>query len=169
MALKIALKKDSLLERVQESSRQLSVVAPTLNSASDNLGRSISKLEDRLKTLGLGISSWVAFSTWMSDDRFQYSSDEIGYTKTAGKWGFSIRVCSGHEGGDSDEIIQWSFNDAPREMRVRSISKIPDLLEKLIKDATEMAKAVSDSAEHVDFLTNALVLDPEAETKGKPS
>ena len=171
MALTMTLKKDSPLERVQEAFRQLSVVAPTLNSASDNLGKSISKLEDRLKVLGLGVSSWVAFSSWESEDRFQYSLEEIGYTKIAGKWGFSIRTRSGHEGlgQGEDTVQQWSFNEAPREMRVRSVSSIPDLLEKLIKDATKMVKAVGESAEHVELLATALVLEPATELNGKPS
>jgi hypothetical protein len=124
---------DLLFQRVQESFRKLSFVSTNLNAASDKLGASAGGLDAALKRLNLGISSWVAFSKWQSEDHFHYRSDDVGYTKAGGKWGLAI------EGNGNTNEDLWPFNEAPRSLRTRAVAKIPDLLDKLIANATDAA------------------------------
>ena len=162
-------KKETLEERVQELSQQLSQVAPALNSESDKLGASISKLEDRIKPLGLGVSSWAVIDAWHSEDGTHYSYDEIGYTRTNGKWGFAIRSRSGNEMEGDDDNTEWPFNEAPRGMRIRAVKKIPELLEKLVKDASSMTEDVSKCAGQVELFANAFTATIPSAPKEKKS
>ena len=126
-------------EKVQSYYRDLSTAAINLNQASDEFGRTISTLDEALLNLNLGVSAWVTIcgNTVTNGD---YWSRDIGYAKVRTKWGIALRKTSGnlnYEGENDDVDEQWLFNDAPRWMRVESIDKIPDLLQKLIKQADE--------------------------------
>jgi hypothetical protein len=149
-------KRDTLVERVQQTFRQLSVASTALNTISDKLGESIANLDGGLKKLNLGISSWVHFSEGSSEDGFYYSFDDVGYAKIGGKWGIAIRCVSGTQSESEDNVEQWAFNDAPRNLRVKAVVKIPDLFEKLLKDAEEITKKVASQIEEVDILTRAI-------------
>ena len=150
-------KKDTLVERAQQAYRQLSVAANTLNAASDKLGTSVANLDVALKKLNLGISSWVHFREGSSDDGYYYSYQDIGYAKIGGTWGLAIKTVSGDVRNlEDEECEQWSFNEAPRNLRVQAVKKIPDLLEKLIKDAADITKKVVNQTEEVDVLTKAI-------------
>ena len=153
----MATKNDSPLERVQSSYRQLSVAATTLNTASDELGRSVAELDSALKKLKLGISSWVQFDKGHSEDGLYYSYSEVGYAKIGGKWGIALGMANGFEpdpDGHSEE--HWLFNDAPRELRVRAIKKIPDLLDRLSIDAVETTTRINEKAEEVRQFASAI-------------
>ena len=153
----MAEKKNTLVERAQQAFRQLSVAAITLNTASDKLGASVANLDAALKKLNLGISSWVHFREGSSGNGFYYSYQDIGYAKIGGKWGLAIRTVSGDVRNLEDEDSeQWSFNEAPRNLRVQAVKKIPDLLEMLIKDAADITKKVATQTEEVDVLTKAI-------------
>jgi hypothetical protein len=126
--------------RVEESYRELAQVAADLNAVSDELGKPVSDLDAVLKTLNLGVTVWTVIRSNSGEEFGQswYVSDEIGYSKVTGKWGISLRTVTGDyqdEGGDSVEV--WLFNDAPRSLRLLGIEKLPELLEKLGKEAVE--------------------------------
>jgi methyl-accepting chemotaxis protein len=153
----MSVSNDSLIERVQSSYRQLSVAATTLNATSDELGKSIAELDSALKMLNLGISSWVSFNKRSSPDGVCYSYNEVGYAKIDGKWGIALSSVSGDRyNPDDDNVECWLFNDAPRALRIQAVAKIPDLLEKLIKDATETTAEVKEKAEEVHRLASAI-------------
>src|SRR5579871_464661 len=112
-----------LAHRVQKAYKLLSKVASDLNTSSDKLGASISALDDALRKINLGVSSWVHFSESHSEDNLQYSFEDIGYTKIGGKWGLSIRTVSGDERAELDHVDQWPFNESPRGLRVKAVKK----------------------------------------------
>ena len=135
-----------LLERVTSYYSQLSSVATDLNAVSDELGKSIDVIDAALKKLNLGITTWVTIS---SDegihelDDYSYWSQDIGYAKVSGKWGISLRKVDGDEHLPCEpNVEEWPFNDAPRSLRLEAIDKIPELLEKLSKDAVKTTKDI---------------------------
>ncbi len=157
----MAVKKEELAQRVQDSYRKLSEVATALNTASDKLGASISLLDLALKKLSLGISSWVHFNEVRYSDGISYLYEDVGYTKLGGKWGLAIRTVPGNEVADEqDDPESWPFNEAPRALRVRAVVKIPDLLEKLIADASAVIKTVDEQTEVVDALADSIADTP---------
>src|ERR1700735_4513106 len=97
---------------------------------------------------------------------FHYQSDDVGYTKAGGKWGLAIRSVSGNEGNGNTSEDLWPFNEAPRGLGVRSVAKIPDLLDKPIADATNAAEETAKKAETIDALTLAInaVAEPGMES-----
>jgi len=135
---------ESLTQRVQASYQQLSAVATDLNAVSDELGKSINELDFALKKLNLGVSVWVPIRSGdgMPEDS-SYWSEDIGYAKVAGKWGIALRTVHGdYSNPDWDRIEEWTFNDAPRLLRLSAIEKVPELLEKLSKEASETTKKI---------------------------
>lgn len=153
----MAAKQDSLVQRVQKSYRQLQTAADSLNQASDKLGESITALNDAVKSLNLGVSSWVEFEGEEDKDQgFKWHND-IGFTKLGGKWTFALRSASHDYGSREPEDVEtWTFNDAPRVLRVSSVKKIPDLLDALVKTASEMGETVAARTRDVDLLAEAI-------------
>ena len=133
-----------LLERVASYYSQLSTVAADLNAVSDELGKSIAEIDAGLKKLNLGIATWVTIHGGDGspcDDSFW--SQDIGYAKVSSKWGISLRTIDGqYSDPDRAETEEWLFNDAPRSLRLEAIDKIPELLEKLSKEAVKTTKNI---------------------------
>jgi len=149
-------KDDSPISRAQTSYQKLATVAANLNTASDQLGKIVAELEAALKSLNLGISSWVTFCEWGELPEW-YSSD-VGYDKVDGKWGIAIRSCGGDVANPQDDWTSdvWLFNDAPRALRLQAIDKIPDLLEKLVKDAVAFTDQINDKLKQSRELSTAI-------------
>lgn len=142
------------LDRVKKSVEQFPAVSSSLNSATDQLGKSVGHLDAVLKAFSLGIPTWVSFHS-CDESRFpHFYSEELGYSKIAGRWGVAVRtVTSDDPTGENEKIEQWLFCDAPRLLRVRAIEVIPELLEALLARASEMTKEMTEKAEEVDALT----------------
>jgi len=148
-------------QRVQQAFPRLGEVAKILNEKSDKLGANISVLEAKLKKLNLGVTSWVIFHSERGDEGSYH--EEIGYTRINGRWGIAIRTISADFSDPQSEVREWLFNDASRTLRLRSVAKIPELLEQLIEDANELAKSIDEKSVEVAALASALEETPSEE------
>jgi hypothetical protein len=147
---------DSKFEKAQSDFQALSVVASSLNSASDELSRAVAVLDEALKKLNLGLTVWVIFESH-SIEPWQFDDEQIGYSKVNGKWGIALqRVWGDTREGDFDEEGPWLFNEAPREMRLKSVDKIPKLIEALSKAAFEMTEKVKEKTRGVRELAGVI-------------
>jgi len=147
---------DSQVERIQSHFHALSEVAFTLNSASDELTKAVGILDEALKKLNIGLTVWVDYAS-RAVEPWEYHDEQIGYCKVNGKWGLSLQRVWGdnqsdHHGSDGP----WLFNDAPREMRLRGVDKIPEVIERLGKEASDTAKRVEEKTKHVRELAAAI-------------
>jgi methyl-accepting chemotaxis protein len=140
---------DSKIAKIQTHFQTLSSVATSLNTASDELTRVVGVLDEALKKLNVGLTVWVTFSQW-SDEYDEgitqinrYIHEQIGYCKVNGKWGIALRRMSVDDAGP-DESVPWLFNDAPREMRLEAVDKIPQVIEELSKEASKTTKIVQE-------------------------
>ena len=158
--------RDALSQRVQQSFLRLSSTAVNLNSVSDKLNTSVANLENGLKKLGLGITSWVSFAESHSPDG-SYWYEMVGYAKVNGKWGLAIKTGSGHQAADEDHVELWPFNESPRHLRVDAIKKIPDLIDRLDKDAAAIASEIVKQTEQVELLASAIGEVAAAKTEAK--
>jgi prefoldin subunit 5 len=145
---------DSLTERVQASFKQLSAASVQLNTVSDELGKLIAELEAALKNLNLGIEVWVQIDLTNSEGG-AYSRIDLGYAKHGAKWGITFRFFSGH-GEVPISYTEKPFNEAPRDLRVRAIERIPDLLEKLSSAAEATTTEVKDKLGKVQQVVAAV-------------
>lgn len=139
-------------ERVQDAYRKLATIASALNSSSDSLGKSAADLESSLKSLGLGVSSHVTID--QSEDAGYVDVVELWYTKLNGKWGLVLANKSGPPDETTTEL--WSFNEAPRHLRAKAVSCIPDLLDQLFKDAKAMADDIDAKASTLRDIAGAM-------------
>jgi uncharacterized phage infection (PIP) family protein YhgE len=137
--------------------------ASTLNSASHRLNQAIEQLNTALKSLNLGIAVWTR--TWAHEEDSVSDVEEIGYARVRGKWGISIRKTIEFDAGPEPEEREWHFSDAPRDMRIRAIDYLPQLMEQLNTGAAETAKKLAERADDAEQL--ALVITVMAEEKKK--
>jgi hypothetical protein len=144
-----------LTEMVHTTYKQLASAAVDLNAASDDLGKPIYACEASLKKLNLGIPAWVELSGADSGGRWWDRS--LGYTKLKDRWGIALRTREGRHGDDgSDEEELWPFNDAPRWMRIEAVTKLPDLLEELLRQAKATTQQIKKKIAHANELAGAI-------------
>jgi hypothetical protein len=149
---------DSKITKIQTHFKTLSSVAPALNTASDELSKAIRSLDQSLKKLNVGLSVWVSFADHTDEPGDgSYNLEQIGYTKVSGEWGLALRHIWGHEAFDShSQEGPWLFTDAPRDMRIRSIDKIPEVVEQLGNEAIQTTKKMQQRTIEVRDLASAI-------------
>ncbi|HXN74024.1 MAG TPA: hypothetical protein VN861_15875 [Candidatus Acidoferrales bacterium] len=147
---------DSKLEKVQTHFSALSSVAPSLNRASKELTESVAVLDVALQKLNVGVSVWVSFSYGLAEPP-EYDCNQVGYTKVNGIWGIALRHIWGDESrGDEGEEGPWLFNDAPRELRIQCVDKIPDVIEALGKKAFDTVERIQQKTQQVRELAGVI-------------
>jgi len=160
---------DSKITKIQTSFRQLSVEAAALNSASDQFTRTIRALDEAIKKLNVGLTVWVTFNTWASDGP-DYSMDQIGYAKVKGEWGIALRSVDVDQIQDlQEETGLWLFSDAPRELRLDAIAKLPELIAALSDAAAKTTEKVTKKMMEAQELAAALGLSSEEGKKATPA
>src|SRR5207244_1060179 len=86
-----------------------------------------------------------------------FSRQYVGYAQVKGEWRIAIQTSDGSDYSPerSDDEI-WSFNDAPRHLRVKAIDKLPDLIEALVKTADATAERLKQKVEPAQELAAAV-------------
>jgi hypothetical protein len=148
---------DSKVAKIQTHFLALTKTAAALNAASDELTKVVANLDEALKKLNVGLTVWVTFVSWDTGTEFGYNNEQIGYCKVNGKWGIALQHVWGDESEDYEKQDgPWLFNDGPREMRLRGVDKIADVIEKLAKAASDTTKQVEQKTEEVRELATAI-------------
>ena len=156
MSAKQSMPQVSPTEKAQAAFKKLCIAAKDLNASSDELGKAINTLDGALSKLNLGISAWLELSGSQGSDG-EYWSRDIGYAKIRGKWGIALRDVSGHYAfPDEEKVEEWPFNEGPRWMRADAVGKIPELLEKLLKQAEETTKKIKAKTEQAFEISAAM-------------
>jgi hypothetical protein len=144
---------DPKVEKVQKHFAALSSVASSLNEASNELTKVVSTLDEALKKLNVGLTVWVTYLNYNMEEADAYSHDQIGYCKMDGEWGIALRHLWGYESSAEGNMDgPWLFKNAPREMRIRGVDKIPELIEALGKEAFDTTKKIQDKTKTVGEL-----------------
>ncbi len=147
---------DSKVEKIQAHFQALSSVASSLNKASDELTKVVAILDEALKNLNVGLTVWVTFRSRGVEPQ-EYDNDQIGYCKVNGKWGIALRQIWGDYGMDYFASEgPWLFNEAPREMRLHGVDKIPEVIEALGKEAFDTTKKIHEKTQEVRELSGAI-------------
>ena len=150
---------DSLSKRVSELLPSLAATAANLNEASKKLSQLIERIDDALQRLNLGVPAWVTVEGGGQtfSGAISFWSEDLGYIRNGRKWGLTLRRTEGWEGQDEEtEHETWPFNDAPRPLRIKAVTKIPELIKKLDREAREMAEQVSASIDETVPLVEAI-------------
>jgi len=152
---------DPRIAAVQKHFQALSGVSSSLNTASDELTRAVAVLDEALRKLNIGLTAWVIFAKIVVEEYPEiYDSQQIGYCKVNGTWGIALRHISGdEERGEHNEDGPWLFSDASREMRLQAVEKIPELIEALVKEASETTRKIQEKTKQVRDLADAIRQD----------
>lgn len=145
----------SISDRLSAVYKKLAASADVLAEASDEFGRPIRQAEAVLQQLNIGLDTWVKIGGGEDDDG-NYWRREIGYIKFWDGWKLAIRKTSGNHGSDDHSADFWSFNDAPRSLRIEAFDKLPELLEELIDNANKTAKKLKEKTLEAQAVTNIL-------------
>jgi len=139
------------------SFKTLAQTASELNSATKRLSETIAALDDSLKGLNLGISSWIQFASSTSADGLVEETHELGYAKINGKWGVAIRHISWFAPDpEQNQVKEWLFADASRELRLKAIDYVPKLIEQLNNDAQNYTAKLTHKIAEAEELTKAI-------------
>jgi hypothetical protein len=154
------------LERVQASYQRLTKVAANLNTASDNLGKVIALLDERLKKLNLGISAWHKYADY-GDEAGNYRCSYLGYARVGNKWGIAISKTSGNHNSPPEyhKDEEWLFNDAPRNLRMEAVEHIPAMIETLISTAEQAVEKIKGRTDEAKQIAKVLTPPPKPPTE----
>lgn len=148
---------DTTPDKVTASFKLLQVAATRLNSVSDELSKSIDALDSALKRLNLGVPAWVKIAGDFDANTGYFWARELGYARIGPKWGIALRTRDGDAGDPSHESVEeWLFGDAPRKLRLEAISKLPQLLEELVKQADSIAEKIKDKIGEAQQVAQAI-------------
>ena len=138
-----------------------------VNEASKRLSAAVEKMNDALKKLNLGIPVWLTVSTGGPEDGHIVETEQLGYAKVKGKWGICLRLTI--EGlSPEDDVTEWHFDSAPRDMRISSAQFFGRLLESLNRESLKQVNLMEERAKDIDELT-ASVIDIANKAHGRVS
>jgi hypothetical protein len=122
----------------------LSHVSEALNQASDLLSKHILEVEFALQRYRLGVPAWVSLCYWDVPDTNPVVTRVqcLGYDKLKGKWG--LLVSEGFDDEPPSEEAMRFLREMPREIKSQAADKLPELLAKLLENATNVASETID-------------------------
>jgi len=145
--------------------QELSSAAKTLNALTDKLTKEVSGIEEAVSRLNLGVEASVHVESWGDDTGLQSGLWRLAYGKHAGKWCIFIEYLTEDlsQGPDANTYEAWCFKDAPRDTRIKAVSRIPDLLAKLLKESQDLAEKISDKLTYVQDIARSLASATEVD------
>ena len=151
--------------QVESHLQQLSEAAESLNDLSDQLTKEIAKIESTLNGFGLGVEASVVVAVSSSDDGRYSTTWRLRYGKQGRRWGFLIeRVSEDASDQSQDEFESWLFGESPREHRIEAVTKIPELLDALLKKANYLKATIEGKVSYASGLAARI---SQAAPKGK--
>lgn len=136
---------------------RLSLSSEVLNKTLDNVGVTVSSINQSLQRMNIGVSACAetGFSWERSDGDFE--NHLLTYSKVDGAWGLQIVVISGNV-YDQESVTcdTFRFNHAPREARAAAIMALPALLRSLTHRTEEMTKQIVNDSSGAIALASAL-------------
>lgn len=155
------------VDRLAVSFKQLSTAANYLNNVSDALGEAVTSIESKLDDLNVGITVWTKFADAVDEQSGSKTVFELGYAEPPHSCrSICIRSLTETPGEVNYLETIKPFNDSSRELRLQSIAKLPDLIERLRQaveaKAAEIKPVVDRANEFARALTLAVVADEEA-------
>lgn len=141
---------------LQSSLQELSASATNLNTLSDQLSKQVAEVESAVNKMGIGLSASVNTESWSDELGEEYDTWRLCYAKHQSKWGFTIEHLSGHVAHeDSHRSETWAFREAPREHRLKAVTKIPELVDALVQKSKDYAADVSATMSYAQALAAA--------------
>jgi|GEM_PF-5891890 len=149
-------------EDLRQHIMKIKEIAPKLNAVMDSANKSVAELEATLRSCGIGIEVRMYFDC-SADELTDYF---VGYQRSKSGRGFcfvidEVRVIErseSHEVPDTTEIVDsWDWQDAPRDLRLKSLKEITEIVSEISNDAEELLQKSSASVESLNLLKESLL------------
>lgn len=145
--------------------------AKALNELSDEFTRQVMEVEAAISKLNLGVTASVSVEeTSEQESPFSYNL-KLGFQKQGGKWCLVVEDYVVNEAIDEyDRYEIWPFKDAPRDLRLKVVDHIPELLRELVDKSSKAKSELFQKFEYARALAAGLVPDALPEMKpGAPA
>ena len=128
--------------------RELNQSASELNAGTETVNSVLASVETRLTKMNLGIEVWVPDSlSSIQISEYKYQDTELGFSKIGADWSLAVRVREGKidpRSGDFDWyplpiLGSTRLLDASRQVRIKALQHIPELLEAMKSKADKAA------------------------------
>lgn len=123
---------------------RLQSLSESLNKESDNLNESIKAFEAKLASLRLGVNAWVLppLETEVDEQHGIESTTSLGYSKATGNWCLTLAYANDI---DPESTHFSSLSQAPRDIRMKAVRQLPQLLKAIESAAAEAVKEVEEA------------------------
>lgn len=132
---------------------KLEVLSKTLQDKSDGITRSLQVVENKLKTLNLGVTAWYIET--------QHDSWMLGYGKLeSGDWGLIAKFPAESYQEEATEETTKPLLGCTREIRIEAIRKIPGLLNALEQAAQIVLARIDEARPILSEISEAMKEQP---------
>jgi hypothetical protein len=133
--------------------KDLEPLSKHLNTASDELTKTLESIQQKLNDLALGVEVWLSSSSHelervMADDHV-FLITELGYGRLGDGWALLIRTArwSQHRDEDPEWVLEAEGDRKPlvrasRKIRVDAVEFIPNLIDALKDEAERVIESV---------------------------
>ena len=149
-----------MTDELKQRMARLREIAPRLNSATDQTSQMVSSVEKFLvDELHLGISAESSeFNSWYAGKDDDGTPLSVRQTLAFGRVGSGYRIHVVDSMGFVDEHGRWQelktrqqtpWPSCGREIKLKAVAKLPELLETLVRDAERLAETAGATAEKI--------------------
>jgi len=143
--------------QIKSSLKELASVSQSLNRLSDEISEQLAEIEKSINRYNLGITAWANLRTTQMEEAGSFPLsriDELRYTKLEGKWGL---VWASYVAEDPENTWETKFlRESPREIRLLSVEKLPELLSMLAHKASELSSDAMERLREIKKLAAAI-------------
>ncbi len=141
---------------VEKAMRELADLSLQLNSESNSINSTIVALNNKLRTLNIGLEVWLEDSLIQAlpgDERRDGTGPYLGYCSVEEEWQLAVRVRPtpgvwepvGSAVGWVGDLPRTPLTKASREVRLAALPQLPFLVTKIYQEAQRVLKAIQDA------------------------
>ena len=145
----------SAFDRTTVALNELRPATQGVNDAAEQLAKSISSIERTLKSMNVNFEAWTTYRD--GDDDHNFDHWDVGYSRVNGRWGICVRTVTGSTyNPDEMTVTPWHFNESPLYLRPQAVTKLPELLEALVKTAPNVEQKLRAAADQAAQIAQAV-------------
>jgi hypothetical protein len=169
-----------MTEELRDRMAKLRAIAPRLNKATDDATRALSEVDKFLEELGIGVTVQTGSFHDGPPHAMGFDADKPGeivssfylaYGRLNGRYRIHVNECVDQRGPNENNMMDWNtlmtelyaWESCPREIKLRSVAKLPELLDLILARAEGLSEAAIESTEAVNGMLASLG-DREPET-----
>jgi len=150
-----------MTEELRKSIERIRSLAPDLNKATDEAQKVVARVEQFLDGCGIGVTAEAQFSNEDLDENMSRQR-QLSYARVAGKFRIAVTatLCEMLENttkfmpDEDNPPIAWG--SCPRDIKLESFGRLPELLEKIADRASELSQAATDTTKTVKEILDAV-------------